>query len=155
MAMRIALYQPDIPQNTGAMLRTAACLGVAVDVIGPCGFVFSDKALRRVGMDYADRAHLTRHDSWEAFLALERIAGSRLVLLTTRAEVPYFDFRFRDDDVLVMGRESAGVPEAVAAAVDARLRVPLAPGMRSLNVVVAAAVVLGEALRQTEAFPGT
>ena len=154
MAMRIALYQPDIPQNTGAMLRTAACLGVAVDVIGPCGFVFSDKALRRVGMDYADRAHLTRHGSWEAFLALERIAGSRLVLLTTRAEVPYFDFRFRGDDVLVMGRESAGVPEAVAAAVDARLRVPLAPGMRSLNVVVAAAVVLGEALRQTEAFPG-
>ena len=151
--MRIALYQPDIPQNTGAMLRTAACLGVAVDVIGPCGFVISEKALRRVGMDYTDRADLTRHDSWEAFLAFERIAGCRLVLLTTRAEVPYFAFRFRDDDVLVTGRESAGVPEAVHGAVDARLRVPLAPGMRSLNVVVAAAVVLGEALRQTRAFP--
>ncbi|HJO69394.1 MAG TPA: tRNA (cytidine(34)-2'-O)-methyltransferase [Rhodospirillales bacterium] len=153
--MRIALYQPDIPQNTGAMLRTAACLGVPVDVIGPCGFAFSEKALRRVGMDYVDRAQIARHDSWEAFLAVERTAGRRLVLLTTRAEVPYFAFRFRDDDVLVMGRESAGVPEAVEAAVDARLRIPLAPGMRSLNVVVAAAVVLGEALRQTRAFPET
>ena len=153
--MRIALYQPDIPQNTGAMLRTAACLGVPVDVIGPCGFAFSDKALKRVGMDYSDRALVTRHDSWEAFLAADRIAGHRLVLLTARAEVPYFAFRFRGDDVLVMGRESADVPETVEVAVDARLRVPMAPGMRSLNVVVAAAVVLGEALRQTDAFPET
>ena len=148
--MRIALYQPDIPQNVGAMLRLAACLGVAVDVIEPCGFPFSDKGLRRAGMDYMERAEIVRHDSWAAFEALPR---GRLVLLTTRAGLAYTGFSFGADDTLLLGRESAGVPDDVHDAVDARLVVPMAAGARSLNVVTAAAMVLGEALRQTAGFP--
>jgi tRNA (cytidine/uridine-2'-O-)-methyltransferase len=148
--MRLALYEPDIPQNAGALLRLGACLGVAVDVIEPCGFVLSDRRLKRAGMDYVEQAVLARHDSWERFLAAQR---GRLVLLTTRGDLAYHRFRFRADDTLLLGRESAGVPDAVHEAVDARLRIPLAPGRRSLNVALAAALVLGEALRQTEQFP--
>lgn len=150
--MRIALYQPDIPQNAGTILRTAACLGVAVDIIEPCGFVLEDRQLRRAGMDYLDRAALVRHRSWTAFVE-QRNAG-RLLLLTTRGETPYAAFRFAADDTLLLGRESVGVPAAVHAVAAARLRVPMVAGMRSLNVAVTAAMVLGEALRQTGGFPG-
>jgi len=148
--MRLALYEPDIPQNAGALLRLGACLGVAVDIIGPCGFVLSDARFRRAGMDYLDHAALARHDSWSSFLAQKH---GRLVLLTTGGDLAYHRFRFRADDTLLLGRESAGVPEAVHQAADARLRIPLRPETRSLNMALAAALVLGEALRQTEQFP--
>lgn len=151
--MRLALYQPDIPQNTGAILRLAACMGVAVDIIEPCGFVWSDRRLRRAGMDYLDQVQLTRHPSWDAF-AVARPAGGRLVLLTTRAQIAHTDFAFRPDDTLLLGRESAGVPDIVHEAADARIRVPIAAGARSLNVALAAAIVLGEALRQCRIYPG-
>jgi tRNA (cytidine/uridine-2'-O-)-methyltransferase len=149
--MRLALYQPDIPQNTGSMLRLAACLGVAVDLIEPCGFVWSDRRLRRAGMDYLEGVALTRHDSWTAFQAGR--GPGRLVLLTTHGATPYTEFRFRPTDTLLMGRESAGVPSDVHDAADARLVIPMAGGARSLNVALAAAIVLSEALRQT-ATPG-
>jgi len=159
VAMRLALYQPDIPQNTGTILRLAACLGIAVDVIEPCGFALHDRGLRRAGLDYLARAALTRHRSWEAYLAARAEADpgarGRLVLLTTRAETPHTAFAFRADDTLLLGRESAGVEDAVHAAAEARLRIPMRPGSRSLNVAVAAAMVLGEALRQTGGFAGT
>jgi tRNA (cytidine/uridine-2'-O-)-methyltransferase len=148
--MRLALFEPDIPQNTGALLRLGACLGVAVDIIEPCGFVLSDRRLRRAGMDYLDAAAFRRHDSWTSFLAQRH---GRLVLLTTQAPLAYDRYLFRADDTLLLGRESAGVPEAVHGAADARLRIPLRPAMRSLNVALAAAIVLGEALRQTRQFP--
>jgi tRNA (cytidine/uridine-2'-O-)-methyltransferase len=149
--MRLALYQPDIPQNTGALLRLGACLGVPIDLIGPCGFLLSDARFRRAGMDYLDHAALHRHDSWSTFLASHR---GRLLLLTTSGDLAYHRFRFRADDTLLLGRESAGVPEAVHQAAAARLRIPLRPETRSLNMALAAAMVLGEALRQTEQFPG-
>lgn len=152
--MRVALYQPDIPQNAGAVMRTAACLGLPCDVIGPCGFVMSDRRLRRAGLDYLDRLELVRHDSWAAFLAARGAAGGRLVLLSTRGETDHLAFAFAASDALVVGRESKGVPAAVAAACDARLRVPIVEGLRSLNVAQALAIVLGEALRQTAGFPG-
>lgn len=145
--MRLALYQPDIPQNTGAVLRLAACMGVGADIIGPCGFVWSDRHLRRSGMDYLDHVSLERHASWDAFTE-NRAAGSRLVLLTTRASIPHTGFAFDVADTLLLGSESAGVPDAVHEAADARIRIPLAAGMRSLNQAMAAAMVLGEALRQ-------
>src|SRR5215472_3088540 len=148
--MRLALYEPDIPQNAGALLRLGACLGIAVDIIEPAGFVLSDRRLKRVGMDYLDLAKFTRHPSWEHFLAART---GRLVLLTTKAPLSYHRFSFRADDILLLGRESAGVPDAVHQAVDAQLRIPLRPGARSLNVALAAAMVLGEALRQTDQFP--
>jgi tRNA (cytidine/uridine-2'-O-)-methyltransferase len=151
--MRIALYQPDIPQNTGTILRMCACMGVPADIIAPAGFDFSDRALRRAGLDYLDRADLVRHASWDDFVATrasQALCG-RLVLLTTRAEVEYTNFRFAASDTLLLGRESAGVPDDVHVAADARLRIPVRPGFRSLNVAVAAAMVLGEALRQTRA----
>jgi tRNA (cytidine/uridine-2'-O-)-methyltransferase len=151
--MRLALYQPDIPQNAGALLRLGAGLGVSVDVIEPCGFLFSDRGFRRAGMDYLERADWQRHESWEAFLALHKNEGRRLVLLTRNAETPYTDFAFAAKDTLLLGRESAGVPDAVHAAVDARLAIPLMPGLRSLNVAQAGAMVLGEALRQLKGFP--
>jgi tRNA (cytidine/uridine-2'-O-)-methyltransferase len=152
--MRLALYQPDIPQNAGAMMRTAACLGIAVDVIEPCGFVLGDRGLRRAAMDYLDGVELSRHSSWEAFVEARASAAGRLVLLSTRAEIPYAAFAFRADDVLLVGRESAGVPDAVHGAIDTRVRVPMVGEMRSLNVAAAAAIVLGEALRQTGGFAG-
>ena len=147
--MRIALFQPDIPQNTGALIRLGACFGAGVDIIEPCGFLFSDAKLRRAGMDYLERAEVVRHASWQAFLD-SRTAG-RLVLLTTKAEQTYVDFVFCSSDVLVLGRESQGVPSYVHQAADARLRIPLKA--RSLNVAQAGAIVLAEALRQTKGFP--
>lgn len=148
--MRLALFEPDIPQNTGAILRLCACLGVAVDLIEPFGFVWDDRHLKRAGMDYLDEVALTRHRSWEAFHAAPR---GRLVLLTTRGTLVYHRFAFALDDTLLLGRESAGVPENVHRAADARLVVPMRPGLRSINVALAAAMVLGEALRQTGQFP--
>ena len=151
--MRVALYEPDIPQNAGAIMRTAACLGVTVDLIEPCGFLLGDRQLRRAGMDYLDKLVLNRHSSWDVFKdARRQAAEGRLVLLTTRVELPYTDFRFMPGDVLMVGRESSGVPETVHAAVDASVVVPMTPGSRSLNVAVAVAMVLGEALRQTGAL---
>lgn len=152
--MRICLFQPDIPQNAGSLLRLGACLGCPVDIIEPCGFLFDDRKLRRAGMDYLDLAELTRHRSWEAFQAARSQGlGGRLVLLTTRAETSHLDIAFRPDDMLLLGRESAGVPEPVHNAADLRLRIPMRPGSRSLNLAMAAALVLGEALRQTAGFP--
>ncbi|MCC7259996.1 MAG: tRNA (cytidine(34)-2'-O)-methyltransferase [Alphaproteobacteria bacterium] len=149
--MRLALYQPDIPQNLGAMLRLAACFGVGVDVIEPCGFPLDDKKIRRAGMDYLAHAHMARHASWEAFLNAARTnaPSPRLILLTTKAELCYTHHRFRDDDIVLVGRESAGVPDTVAQAADARVLIPMQPPARSLNVAMAAAIVLAEALRQT------
>ena len=149
--LRLALYQPDIPQNTGTVLRMAACLGVAVEIIEPAGFDVSDRHLRRAGLDYLDYVAITRHRSWQAFEAWRREAGIRLVLATTNGALPYTDLAFRDRDCILMGRESAGVPEAVHVAADARVVVPIRPGMRSLNVAVAAAMILGEGLRQVGA----
>jgi len=151
--MRLALFEPDIPQNTGAILRLAACLGVAVDVIEPCGFVWTDRHLRRAGMDYLDQVALSRHASWTRFLA-DRDAG-RLVLLTTAGVSPLWEFRFDSSDTLLLGRESAGVPDSVRAATQAQVRIPLRAGTRSLNVALAAALALGEALRQTNSLPDT
>ncbi len=151
--MRLALYQPDIPQNTGAIMRLAACLGVALDLIEPAGFLLGDRRLKRAGMDYLALLDLTRHRSWAAFLE-RRPRQHRLILLTTRGPVPYHRFVFEPDDILLLGRESAGVPDDVHAAADARLRVPMRDGARSLNVALAAAMVLGEALRQTGLWPG-
>lgn len=153
MPLRIALYQPDIPQNAGTILRLCACMGVAADIIEPAGFPVSDRAFRRAGMDYLDQVDIRRHLSWATFEADRRAAGKRLVLATTHATMPYTDFHFRVDDVLLLGRESAGVPEAVHASADERVLVPLMPGLRSLNIAVAAAMILGEALRQTGGFP--
>jgi tRNA (cytidine/uridine-2'-O-)-methyltransferase len=151
--MRLALFQPDIPQNLGAALRLGACLGVAVDVIEPCGFPLSDRAVRRAAMDYAAKAELVRHASWEHFLARSEGKAARVLLFTTTAAEPFHTFSYRPDDILLFGRESAGAPAEVHDAADARLFIPLAPGVRSLNVVTAAAMALGEALRQTNGFP--
>ena len=151
--MRLALFEPDIPQNTGTVLRLAACLGVAVDIIEPCGFVLDDRRLRRAGMDYLEGVTLVRHVSWTAFVETRRKSGGRLVLSTTAAHMPFTAFRFDTADTVVLGRESAGVPDTVHAAVDARIRIPLRQGFRSLNMAVAAAMVLGEGLRQTSGFP--
>jgi len=152
--MRLALYQPDIPQNAGTMLRLAACLGVAVDLIEPAGFVMTDKHLRRAGMDYLEHTELVRHRSWQAYIDQPARQG-RLILLTTRASDDYIDFRYAKDDTLMVGRESDGVPDAVRQFVDGAVRVPMVAHMRSLNVAVTAAMVLGEALRQTNQFPDT
>jgi len=153
--MRLVLFEPDIPQNAGTLMRTAACLGVEVDLIEPCGFVLDDRRLRRAGLDYLQQAAVRRHPSWAAYAAVREADGgtSRLVLLTTRADVPYTAFSFQAGDSLMVGRESGGAPEAVHAAADARIRVPMTAGARSLNVAVAAAMVLGEALRQTGGLP--
>ena len=153
--MRLALYEPDIPQNTGAILRLAACLGVGVDIIGPCGFVWSDRRLRRAGMDYLAGVDLARHESWPAFQAARQMRAppGRLILLTTTGDQRYDAFGFREDDVLLLGRESAGVRLEVHMAADARVVVPMVAEMRSLNVALAAAIVLGEALRQTGRLP--
>jgi tRNA (cytidine/uridine-2'-O-)-methyltransferase len=149
--MRLVLYQPDIPQNAGTLLRLAACLGIAVDLIEPCGFVLADRRLRRAGMDYLEGVALTRHRSWQAYR--ESSPAGRLVLLTTAAETVYTGFAFAPADRLMVGRETGGVPEAVHAQADARLRIPMAPGLRSINVACAAAMVVGEALRQLEWTP--
>ena len=151
--MDLALFQPDIPQNAGTLLRTCACLNVGADIIEPCGFVFSDRHLKRSGMDYLDLAQVTRHNSWDAFRVQRQAQeGRRLVLLTTKGAVAYTDVTFQPTDVLLLGSASSGVPDDVHAAVDARVTIPMAPGARSLNIAVAAAMVLGEALRQTDGF---
>jgi tRNA (cytidine/uridine-2'-O-)-methyltransferase len=147
--MQIALYQPDIPQNTGTILRLCACLGVAAHIIEPAGFPVSDRHFRRAGMDYLDQVAIMRHDSWSKFEQWRNDGGYRLVLLTTKGTSSYLDYRFGLDDILLLGRESAGVPDGVAAAADARLVIPIRPGLRSLNIAMAAAMALGEALRQT------
>jgi len=147
--MRIALYEPDIPQNTGTILRLAACLGLEAHIIEPAGFPTSDRAFRRAGMDYLDQVALVRHPNWDTFEAWHRRMGGRLVLFTTHATLSYYDHAFAPDDVLLFGRESAGVPDAVHAAADVRLMIPMRGGLRSLNVAVAAAMAVGEALRQT------
>ena len=148
--MRIALFEPDIPQNAAALIRLGACLDVPIDIIEPCGFVFSDAGFRRAGLDYVEHAQITRHASFDAFRsALE----GRLILLTTRGELAHTAFAFAPSDTLLLGRESAGVPGFVHDAADARLRIPLKKGLRSLNVAQAGAMVLGEALRQIKGFP--
>lgn len=144
--LRLCAFQPDIAQNLGAMIRIGACFDVPVDVISPCGFPFSIKALRRSAMDYADIAEVVHHDSWDAFCA-NRGPG-RVVLLTTAGETELWDFAFQPGDTVMMGRESAGVPEDVHAAADARLSVPMPGGGRSLNVAVTAGIAVSEALRQ-------
>jgi tRNA (cytidine/uridine-2'-O-)-methyltransferase len=148
--MRIALFQPDIAQNVGTILRLGACLNIGIDIIEPCGFPFGDASLKRAGLDYLDHASFVRHESWGTFLASR---PPRLVLLTTKAERAYTDFAFAATDTLLFGRESAGVPHEVSECADARLKIPLEREMRSLNVALAAAMVLGEALRQTHLFP--
>jgi tRNA (cytidine/uridine-2'-O-)-methyltransferase len=146
--MRLVLYQPDIPQNTGTLLRLAACLGLPVDLIEPCGFVLDDRRLRRAGMDYLDGVELVRHRSWEAYC--DSAPAGRLVLLTTRASTIYTDFGFAAADRLMVGRETGGVPAPVHDQAAARLRIPMAPDRRSINVACAAAMVVGEAMRQLE-----
>lgn len=150
-AMRIALFQPEIPGNVGAILRLAACLNVAVDIIEPTGFVWSDARLKRAAMDYLDHVRIVRHNSWADFC--EQAAG-RIVLLSSKADLRLPEFAFRNDDVLVMGQESAGVPDDVRSRCDAAIRIPLNPAVRSLNVAVAAGIALGEAVRQTGGWPG-
>ena len=151
--MRLALFQPDIPQNTGTILRLAACLGVAVDVIGPTGFDMTDRSLRRAGLDYLDHVDLTRHESFADFMAQRAALPARLVLLTSHGITHHLDYAFAAGDTLLLGRESAGVPPEVHDLANARIRIPMRTGFRSLNIAVAAAIVLSEALRQTDAFP--
>lgn len=144
--MRIALYQPDIPQNCGAIMRLGACFGLAVDVIEPCGFLWDDKRVRRSGMDYIGQVDVVRHLSWDDFLAA--YPDHRIVLLTTKSAVPYTELSYSRKDILLIGRESLGVPENVHARADARIIIPMQPPARSLNMAVAAGIVTGEALRQ-------
>lgn len=147
--MRLALYEPDIPQNTGTLLRLAACFNLPVDIIEPCGFVFNDQKMRRAGMDYLNIVDCARHVNWERFWQNHK---GRVVLLTTKGSVSYVDFAFRSDDILLLGRESAGVPDEVHNAVDARVRIPMRRDTRSLNVAISGGIVLGEAIRQTGGF---
>ena len=149
--LRIALYQPDIPGNTGTILRLAACLGLGVDIIEPAGFILSDRNLKRSGMDYLASVTMVRHVNWTQFEAWRATTGRRLVLASTKAAMPYTDFSFRDDDILLFGRESAGVPDAVHDGADARILIPMVEGQRSINVAMSAAMIAGEALRQVKA----
>jgi tRNA (cytidine/uridine-2'-O-)-methyltransferase len=150
--MRIALYQPDIAGNVGAVLRTAACFDVPCDIIEPCGFAFSERALKRAGMDYADKVQITRHADWAAFL--QSIGTARIVLMSSKASSPLPSFHFCTQDIILMGSESSGVPTSVHERVDARVYIPMAAGFRSLNISVSAGIALAEALRQTNQFPG-
>ncbi|MDQ0509701.1 tRNA (cytidine(34)-2'-O)-methyltransferase [Ancylobacter amanitiformis] len=154
MPLALALYQPDIAQNAGTLARTAACFGLPLHIIEPAGFPVGDAGFRRAGMDYLDRVAIRRHVSFTAFDAWRRAEGRRLVLCTTRGAVPHTGFAFAQSDVLLLGRESAGVPEEVHAEAEARIIIPLVAGARSLNVAIAGAIILGEALRQTGGFPG-
>lgn len=150
--MRIALFEPEIAGNVGAVLRLGACLGVAVDLIEPMGFMWDDRRVRRAAMDYIDHVEIVRHAGFDAFRAA--IGGARLVLFTTKSQVSAYDFAYRPDDVLIFGKESAGVPPAVAAACDAQVRIPMRPAVRSMNLATSAALALGEGLRQTACLPG-
>jgi tRNA (cytidine/uridine-2'-O-)-methyltransferase len=147
-SLTLALYQPDIPQNCGTMLRLCACLGIGAAIIEPAGFPSSDRAFRRAGLDYLDHVTIARHTSFAAFLSWRKAQGGRLVLLSTKATQDYCDFHYAPGDILLVGRESAGVPEDVRSVVDASVRIPIRPSLRSLNVAVAAAMVIGEAVRQ-------
>jgi tRNA (cytidine/uridine-2'-O-)-methyltransferase len=149
--MRLALFEPDIPQNAGTLMRLCACLKVPMDIIEPCGFLLSDKTLKRAGMDYIDHLDLTRHLDWESFKKVN--AGKRLVLLSTKSSGSFLDFKFQTGDVLIAGRESSGVPEHVFQYCTAQVKVPMVAAVRSLNVALASALVLGEALRQTGGYP--
>ena len=151
--MRLALYQPDIAQNTGTILRLAACLGVPVEIIQPTGFDMTDKALRRAGLDYLEHVEIIRHESFDAFDRARRSAGRRLVLMSSRGDTPMHEVGFEVDDVLMLGRESAGVPEDVHALADSRVAIPMRTGLRSLNIAVAAGIAVWEALRQTGSLP--
>ena len=151
--MQIALFQPDIPQNAGTILRLCACLDVAAHIIEPAGFPVSDRHFRRAGMDYLDQVSIMRHDSWSKFEQWRKDGGYRLILFTTKGARSYLDYRYSLDDILLFGRESGGVPDDVAGAADARLVIPIKPGLRSLNIAVASAMALGEALRQTGSAP--
>ena len=154
--MRLALFQPDIPQNTGTLLRLGACLDIELDIIEPCGFIFSERTLKRAGLDYLDMVRYRRHHSWEHFLqyrAEHPEEYGRIVLLTTHASEPYYNFEFRPNDIILMGRESAGVPEEVHQTADARLLIPMNHNARSINVAVSAVMVVGECLRQVNGFP--
>jgi len=148
--IRLVLFQPDIPQNAGAMMRLAACMGISLDLVEPCGFPLDDQRMKRAGMDYLAMLDLVRHTSWTEF---RKSPGGRLVLLTTGGNTSHVDFAFRPDDRIVVGRESAGVPAEVHDAADARIRIPMLPGIRSINVAQAAAIAVSEALRQTGQFP--
>jgi tRNA (cytidine/uridine-2'-O-)-methyltransferase len=148
--IRLVLFQPDIPQNAGAMMRLSACMGISLDLVEPCGFPLDDQRMKRAGMDYLPMLDLVRHTSWESF---RKIPGGRLVLLTTAGDVSHADFAFRPDDRIIVGRESAGVPPEVHEAANERLVIPMRPGLRSINVALATAMVLGEAMRQTGGFP--
>lgn len=150
--MRLALFEPEIPQNTGTLLRLGACMNVPLDIIEPCGFVFSNQRMRRAGMDYVEQAQYQRHPSWDHFQSA--FPGCRRILLTPHTDVRFMDFEFAPDDILLLGRESNGVPPDVAQATDAQITIPMVAGCRSLNVAIAAAMVLSEALRQTRLFPG-
>ncbi len=149
----LALYQPDIAQNTGTLIRLAACLGTTLHIIGPAGFDMSDRNLRRAGMDYIELATVVRHVGWTDFEAFATAAGRRLVLATTKGSMPYVDFLFHENDIILMGRESAGVPEAVHGRADGRIVIPMKPDARSINMAVSAGMILGEALRQLGGFP--
>lgn len=154
--MRLALYQPDIPQNTGTLLRLGACLDLAVDIIEPCGFLFNEKAMRRAGMDYLEISDYLRHNSWNDFLTYRKEHPKeygRIVLLTTKSSQSFIDFKFLPNDIILMGRESAGVPENIHQIADARLRIPMNKNARSINMAVSAAMAITEALRQTNGFP--
>lgn len=150
--MNLALYQPDIAQNTGTMIRLAACLNVPIDIIEPCGFPFSARGLKRAGMDYVETAEIKRHTNWEEFNTWRLEQGKRLILLTTKAAIPYTECTFRPDDIIMVGRESAGVEDFVHEAADERVIIPMPGGLRSINVAISAGMVLGEALRQTDLF---
>ena len=145
--MRIALYQPDIPQNTGTIIRMAVCFGLPVDIIEPCGFIWNDKQLKRAGMDYLDKADITRHLAWETFI--NNRTSERLILMTTHGSVPFTQFQFKPDDILLFGRESCGVPQNVHEMANGRIRIPLQPYERSLNLAVSCAIAVSEAMRQT------
>jgi tRNA (cytidine/uridine-2'-O-)-methyltransferase len=151
--MQLALYQPDIPQNAGTILRLCACMGVIAHIIEPTGFPASDRAFRRAGMDYLDQVTILRHIGWDDFDAFRRAQGFRLVLASTKAETRYTDFSYATNDILLLGRESAGVPAEVHDTADARILIPMRETLRSINVAVTAAMILGEALRQLDAFP--
>jgi tRNA (cytidine/uridine-2'-O-)-methyltransferase len=151
--MRLALYQPEIPQNTGTLLRLGHCLNIPVDIIEPCGFVFSDRRVRRSGMDYLDSAEYKLHPSWDDFVNVTHKNQSRIILITPYGESSFTDFQFQKTDVLLMGRESTGVPINVSKIADARVAIPMVEGARSINVAIAASIVLSEALRQTDTLP--
>lgn len=152
--MHLALYQPEIPQNTGTLMRLCACMGISLNIIHPCGFVWDDRRLRRAGMDYMDTATVHHHASWKVFLEDIEVNSNRLILLDAKAESLYTDFSFQSGDILLLGQESAGVPEDIFQAIPHRLRIPMAPNCRSLNVSLAAAMVVGEALRQLKIAQG-